>query len=71
MFSKGYWIHKNSMDVFYEILRLYDVHPDYIKVKYRCWNKGQMGVPFLLPGTYKSKVMKGDRMNWSRYQEGI
>jgi hypothetical protein len=69
MKTKGFWIHKNSMDVFYQVLKVYDIHPEYIKVKYRCWNKGQCGVPYLLDGLYyfKAKVMKDDLKNWRRY----
>lgn len=68
MFSKGPWIHKNSMDVFYDVLKVYDVHPDYIKVKFQCWNKGQCGQPWLLTTkTFRAKIMKSERTNWSRY----
>lgn len=69
MKSVGNWIHQNSMDVFYEVLKVYNVHPDYVKVKYRCWNKGQCGEPWLLSwNTYKAKVMKKDLVNWRRYE---
>lgn len=68
MFSKGNWIHARSMDVFYEVLKVYDVHPDYIKVKYRCWNINQFGQPFCLwVDPIRAKVMKKDRPYWRRY----
>lgn len=71
MKTKGFWIHKNSMDIVYEVLKVYDIHADYIKVKYRCWNKGQGTKAWLLDGMYfNGKVMKNDLKNW-RPHEGF
>jgi tetraacyldisaccharide-1-P 4'-kinase len=68
MFSKGNWVHKNSMDIFYEALKVYNVHKDYVKVKYNSWNINEFGQPFIVPGgPYRSKVMKKDKTNWRQY----
>lgn len=68
MKTKGYWIHRHSMDIFYEVLKVYNVHKDYIKVKYNCWNINQFGEPHMTPGNpYRAKVMKKDLANWRRY----
>jgi len=69
MKTKGFWIHCYSMDVVYEVLKVYDVHEDYLKVKYRCWNKGQGTMSWLIDGLYfNGKVMKKDLDKWRRHE---
>lgn len=70
MKGKGFWVHENSMDMFVEVLAVYDVHPDYIKTKFRCWNKGYTGQPWMmLPKIFRGKVLKKDLPKWRRYVE--
>lgn len=72
MFSKGFWVHKNSIDVIYEVLAVYNVHDDYVKVKYRCWGKSYDGTPQILRfEPLKAKVMKKYKKDWSRYEANI
>ena len=67
---RGYWVHQNCRDMFIEVLKSYNVHTDYIKIKYRCWNKGYTNDPWMItPSIFKAKVMKKDLINWSSYVE--
>jgi hypothetical protein len=57
------------MDIYYEVLKVYDVNPRYVKVKYNCWNINEFGEPFQTPGNpYRAKVYKEDFVNWRRYE---
>ena len=68
MKARGYWIHKNSMDIFYEVLSVYNIHSEYVKVKYNCWNINEFGQPHTTPGNpYKATVFKKDLVDWRRY----
>lgn len=65
---KGMYKHENGRDLVIEVLKSYDVHPDYIKIKYRCWNIATKNEPFLMTNSVlKSKLYKKDLQNWSRY----
>jgi len=65
--TMGKWVHKNAMDMFIEIIQIPYKGPEYYKIKYLCWNKGQCGVPHLIDTkVYKAKILKEDFKNWSR-----
>lgn len=67
MITKGYWVHKNSMDMFIEILSVPFIGPNYTKIKYRCWNYGQGNSPYpILMRTYRTKILKDQYQNWTR-----
>jgi hypothetical protein len=69
MKAKGYWVHQNSIDVFYQVLKVYRINPHYVKVKYQCWNKGfGTGQPWLCSDILNAKVMIKDLKNWRRYE---
>lgn len=68
--TKGFYYNIYGDDMFIEILKAYDVHPEYYKIKYRCWNKNEFGQPFMiLPNIFRSNLLKKDRKNWRPYAD--
>lgn len=56
------------MDIFYEVIKTHNVNPEYIKVKYNCWNINEFGEIHQTPGNpYRAKVYKKDLHNWVPY----
>lgn len=65
---KGYYKHINGRDMFIDVLASYDVNPEYIKIKFQCYNVGEFSQPWLMTSkVFKAKVMKKDLKNWRPY----
>lgn len=67
--TKGFWKHINGVDMIIEVLASYDVHLDYIKIKYKCLTLCYNGdAHYSTDKIFKSTVVKSDLKNWINYE---
>ena len=65
---KRFYTHNEFKDVFFELLKLYVIDKDRVKIKVMWWNKSQTGKPFCLniKNTYKIKYSKSKSKNLTK-----
>lgn len=65
-FSKGYYVHKNFMDVAIEVVKIQYRNDRRTKLKIRWYNRGWVGQPFELYGMRPTtiSVKHTDINNW-------
>jgi len=65
-FTKGYYRHNNSLDVFFEVIKVQYVDHKRAKLRGRWWNLGWVGEPFLVyPGNPVTvEIKKEEFRNW-------
>ena len=66
MTTKGLWQHELSMDVIYEVLAVYYVSEEFVKVKYRSLVLTQSGKLEPVSDTMKAKVYRRDFGAWQK-----
>lgn len=66
--TRGYYMHKNAMDVFIEIVKVQYQDSKRFKVKTLVWNLGYTGNPWpILPSFQKYEIKREDAKNWVRF----
>lgn len=69
MFSQGFWVNCNFMDVFVQILNVQEYNQDHTILNVIWWNRGQCGKPYIIdPRPQKIKIKRKYYNDWTRLE---
>lgn len=66
--TRGFYMHKNAVDVFIEVVKVQYRDAKRFKIKAIVWNLGYTGNPWiLLPSFQKYEIKIEDAKNWIKF----
>lgn len=71
MTHRGVWMHENSLDICFEVLRVQFMNHKKVIVKAICWNLGYSGNPWIVPwgtnvnGQFTLEIKRSDLAKYS------
>ena len=69
MFTPGFWIHKDAMDIFLEVQEVMHNGKSRSKLKVRYWSKGAVNEPWLVSTeTDNIMILVENYKDWVRYE---